>query len=78
MKIESPVPLNAPGFGNFAMTDDGFVWDSRDSKVRKIDSETGKIVKEWPLQLSFSYDSLISADQKYWAGGSLPGLGQHR
>jgi streptogramin lyase/mono/diheme cytochrome c family protein len=75
VKIESPVPLNAPGFGNFAMTDDGFVWDSRDSKVRKIDSETGKIVKEWPLQLSFSYDSLISADQKYWAGGSLPAWG---
>jgi virginiamycin B lyase len=75
VKIESPVPLNAPGFGNFAMTSDGAVWDSRDSHVRKIDSETGKILKEYPLQCSFSYDSLISADGKYWAGGGLPAWG---
>ena len=28
--IEDAVPLNAPGFGNFSLTPDGYVWDSRD------------------------------------------------
>ncbi len=73
--IDDAVPVNAPGFGNFAMTRDGFVWDSRDDNVRKIDPETGKIVQRYPLQVSFSYDSLISADQKYWGGGGLPAWG---
>ncbi len=69
------VPLNAPGFGNFSLTADGSVWDSRDFHVRKIDPETGKILKEYPLQCSFSYDNLISADGKYFAGGGLPNWG---
>jgi virginiamycin B lyase len=75
VRIDSPVPLNAPGFGNFAVAPDGSIWDSRDDKIRKIDAETGKILKTWPLQISFSYDSLISADGKYWAGGGLPNFG---
>ena len=62
--IEDAVPVNAPGFGNFAISRDGFVWDSRDDNVRKIDPETGKVIQRYPLQVSFSYDSLISADQK--------------
>jgi virginiamycin B lyase len=74
-RIDSSVPLNAPGFGNFAMTPDGNVWDSKDNHVRKIDAETGKILKEYPLQCNFSYDSLISADGRYWAGGGLPAWG---
>jgi mono/diheme cytochrome c family protein len=41
VKVEDTVPLNAPGFGNFSMTDDGYVWDSRDYNLRKIDPETG-------------------------------------
>ena len=57
------------------MTPDGFVWDSRDNNVRKIDPETGKIVQRWPLQVSFSYDNLISADGKYFGGGGLPAWG---
>src|ERR1700676_2686386 len=73
--IEDAVPVNAPGFGNFAMTPDGFVWDSRDDHVRKIDPETGKIVQRYPLQVSFSYDSLISNDGNYWGGGGLPAWG---
>ncbi len=48
VKIEDLVPLNAPGFGNFSMTDDGYVWDSRDFNVRKIDPETGKVVQRFP------------------------------
>jgi virginiamycin B lyase len=73
--IEDAVPVNAPGFGNFAMTRDGFVWDSRDDHVRKIDPETGKTIQRFPLQVSFSYDSLISADGNYWGGGGLPAWG---
>jgi streptogramin lyase/cytochrome c5 len=73
--IEDAVPLNAPGFGNFAMTRDGFVWDSRNNNVRKIDPETGKTVQRYPLQVGFSYDSLISADGDYWGGGGLPAWG---
>ena len=75
VRIDSPVPLNAPGFGNFAVAPDGSIWDSRDDKIRKIDAETGKVLKTWPLQISFAYDSLISADGKYWAGGGLPNWG---
>ena len=73
--IEDAVPLNAPGFGNFSMTPDGFVWDSRDNNVRKIDPETGKVIERYPLQVSFSYDNLISADGKYYGGGGLPAWG---
>ena len=64
-----------PGFGNFSMTPDGYVWDSRDFNVRKIDPETGKVVQRYPLQVSFSYDNLISADGKYYGGGGLPAWG---
>jgi streptogramin lyase/cytochrome c5 len=73
--VEDPTPLNAPGFGNFAMTKDGFVWNSRGDHVQKIDPETGKVIQRYPLQVSFSYDSLISADGKYWGGGGLPAWG---
>jgi streptogramin lyase len=75
VKIEDLVPVNAPGFGNFSMTDDGYIWDSRDFNVRKIDPETGKVVQRFPLQASFSYDNLISADGKYYGGGGLPAWG---
>jgi streptogramin lyase/mono/diheme cytochrome c family protein len=73
--IDDTVPVNAPGFGNFAITPDGYVWDSRDDHVRKIDPETGKVVQRYPLQTSFSYDSLISDDGNYWGGGGLPAWG---
>ena len=73
--IDDPVPLNAPGFGNFSMTRDGYIWDSRDNNVRKIDPETGKVIQRFPLQTGFSYDNLISADGKYYGGGGLPAWG---
>jgi virginiamycin B lyase len=73
--IEDAVPLNAPGFGNFSLTPDGYVWDSRNNNVRKIDPETGQVVQRYPLQVSFSYDNLISADGKYYGGGGLPAWG---
>jgi streptogramin lyase len=75
LPIEVPEPLNVAGFSNFALAPDGFIWDNQDNQVRKIDPETGKIVQEYPNQVKFSYDNLISADGKYWAGGGPPGYG---
>ena len=75
MHIEDRRSRKCPGFGNFAMTIDGYVWDSRDNNVRKIDPETGKVVQRYPLQASFSYDSLISDDGNYWGGSGLPAWG---
>jgi streptogramin lyase len=75
LPIEVPEPLNVAGFSNFALAPDGFIWDNQDNNVRKIDPETGKILREYPNQVKFSYDNLISADGKYWAGGGPPGYG---
>jgi streptogramin lyase/mono/diheme cytochrome c family protein len=75
LPIEVPEPLNVAGFSNFALAPDGFIWDNQDNNVRKIDPETGKILREYPNQVKFSYDNLISADGNYWAGGGPPGYG---
>ncbi len=71
VRIESKTPLNAPSFGNFTLDADGFVWDARANRIVKMDPETGKVLKEWPLQANSSYDNTISYDGKYW-GGSGP------
>ena len=71
MLIESKTPINAPSFGNFTLDPDGFVWDARANRIVKMDPETGKVLKEWPLQANSSYDNTISYDGKYW-GGSGP------
>jgi streptogramin lyase/mono/diheme cytochrome c family protein len=69
--IESRTPINAPSFGNFTLDQQGFVWDARANRIVKMDPETGKVLKEWPLQAASSYDNAISYDGKYW-GGSGP------
>ena len=71
LRIESNVPLNAPSFGNFTLDKEGFVWDARANRIAKLDPNTGKVLKEWPLQTASSYDNTISYDGKYW-GGSGP------
>jgi len=68
VRIESKTPLNAPSFGNFTLDADGFVWDARANRIVKMDPETGKVLKEWPLQANSSYDNTISYDGKYWSG----------
>jgi virginiamycin B lyase len=73
--IPVPEPLNVAGFSNFALAPDGFVWDNQDYHVRKIDPATGKILQQFPNQVEFSYDNMISADGNYWAGGGPPGYG---
>jgi streptogramin lyase/cytochrome c5 len=71
VRIESKSPINVPSFGNFTLDAEGFVWNARDNRITKIDPATGKVVKEWPLQTSTSYDNTISYDGRYW-GGSGP------
>jgi streptogramin lyase/mono/diheme cytochrome c family protein len=70
-RLESNTPINAPSFGNFDISPDGYVWEARAKKVLKLDPETGKVVQDWPLQADSSYDNMISYDGKYW-GGSGP------
>jgi streptogramin lyase len=74
--IERPdVPLNSPGLGNMELAPDGFVWSNMNGSaggVKKIDPKTGKIVEQFPFA-GASYDSLVSADGNFWAGGSPGG-----
>lgn len=73
--------LNGSAFSNFAMDDQGFVYDSRGDGVAKIDSKTGKIVQKWTYkegtggkyQDGATYDSIITPDGRYWSGGSPRG-----
>jgi virginiamycin B lyase len=69
--IESKTPINAPSFGNFTLDAAGFVWDARARQIVKMDPDTGKVLKSWPLQAEMSYDNAISYDQRFW-GGSGP------
>ena len=71
VRIASKSPINVPSFGNFTLDPAGFVWDAREDKIVKIDPNDGKVVKEWPLQTTSSYDNAISYDGRYW-GGSGP------
>jgi virginiamycin B lyase len=73
--------LNGSAFSNFAMDDQGFVYDSRGDGVAKIDSKTGKIVQKWTYkdgtsgkyQDGATYDSIITPDGRYWSGGTPRG-----
>lgn len=66
--------LNSPGFSNFAMDHEGFVYETLDINdkpaVVRIDRETGKIVKHWPLKrIGSTYDNIVSFDGRWWSGG---------
>ncbi len=66
---------NSPGLGNMELSPDGFVWSGLNGSpggAKKMDPETGKVVQQFPFD-GASYDSLISADGKFWAGGSPGG-----
>ncbi|MEE8306431.1 MAG: carboxypeptidase regulatory-like domain-containing protein [Gammaproteobacteria bacterium] len=67
-------PKNYPGFGNFGLAPDGFVWYVMGSAVTKIDPTSGKFLERHPFEvMSFTYDNLISKDGTYWVGGQWPG-----
>ena len=71
VRIESKTPINAPSFGNFTLDAEGYVWDGRANRIVKMDPDTGKVLKEWPLQANSTYDNTISYDGRFW-GGSGP------
>jgi len=62
-----------PGFGNFALAPDGFIWFNETHQIEKIDPHTGKIVKTYPMYTNDSYDNFLSPDGKFWAGGTNNG-----
>ena len=67
-------PLNSPGFGNFGLAPDGYVWSARGGAVNKIDPTTGKYLEQYPFErMRGTYDNLISRDGNFWAGGQWPG-----
>lgn len=68
---ENAGPMNGPGFSNFAMDAKGFVYETLDDSVVKIDRNTGRIVRQYPLpKIRGTYDNTISFDGKYWSGGT--------
>jgi streptogramin lyase/mono/diheme cytochrome c family protein len=73
--IDAPTRINSAGLADFAVTPDGFIWNSYGGSyaIQKIDPENGKTVEAWPIKVPFSYDSLISYDGNFWAGGSPVG-----
>ena len=83
MPIETRTPINSPGFSNFNLGADGNVWiaeagQSANGAVIRIDPSSGvaKVVKQYPLTVTRStYDSIISQDGNFWAGGSAAGGG---
>lgn len=63
-------PLNSPGFSNFHMDADGYVYETIDRGVVRIDSRNGKIVQHVPFtRLVSTYDNIVSMDGRYWSGG---------
>ena len=63
-------PLNSPGFSNFHMDAEGYVYETIKRGVVKIDSRTGKTVQHFPFtRLNSTYDNILSADGRYWSGG---------
>jgi virginiamycin B lyase len=68
---ENAGPMNGPGFSNFAMDAKGFVYETLDNGVVKIDRNNGRIVRHYPLpKVRGTYDNVISYDGKYWSGGT--------
>jgi streptogramin lyase/mono/diheme cytochrome c family protein len=67
-------PKNYPGFGNFGLAPDGFVWYVMGAAVTKIDPASGEFLERYPFEIMrFTYDNLISKDGTYWVGGQWPG-----
>jgi virginiamycin B lyase len=68
------VALNSPGFGNFAMDSEGYVYASRGNVgVAKFESKTGKLVQMFPYSktMTNTYDNIVTPDGRYWAGAPL-------
>ena len=75
VSMEPKSKINSAGFGDFAVAPDGSVWTQMNDTdhVEKVDPQTGKILKQYPIKNKMSYDSLVSSDGNFWAGGSPSG-----
>ena len=68
--IETDSPINSPGFSNFHMDSEGYLYETINEGVVKIDTKNGKIVRHFPFKrLNSTYDNILSADGRYWSGG---------
>jgi len=68
--IDVENPVNSPGFSNFHMDSDGYVWETIRQGVVKIDSRNGSILQHFPFKkINSTYDTILSADGRYWSGG---------
>lgn len=66
--------LNTPAFGNFSLAPDGHVWVARGGEILKIHPETGEFLERYPLEhIGSTYGNMVSADNRYWAGGLTRG-----
>jgi virginiamycin B lyase len=69
------VPINSPGFDNFAMDANGIVYDMRPGKgggVAKFNSRTGELLKMYPTQkIQMTYDNMVTPDGRYWSGAPI-------
>jgi virginiamycin B lyase len=71
--LESKVPINKSGLGNFALAPDGSIWSEHynDSTIVKMDADSGKILVSYSLTKNPNpADNLVSADGRFWAGGA--------
>lgn len=69
--------LNSSGFSNFAMDDEGYVYETNNNReMIRIDTRTGE-VKAYPFpgQIRGVYDNTITRDGRYWVGGQGNYLG---
>ena len=70
----SEVPYEGNVQGNFALApDSSAIWIAGPSVAQKVDTETGKIVAKYPFAGRGSYESLLSTDGNFWAGGAPVG-----
>jgi streptogramin lyase len=68
--FETDDPLNSPGFSNFHMDSEGFVYETAFRNVVRIDSRSGKVVQKFPFtRINSTYDNIVSFDDRYWSGG---------
>jgi streptogramin lyase/mono/diheme cytochrome c family protein len=68
--IETDNPVNSPGFSNFHIDPEGYVWETEFKNVVRIDPATGSFVRKFPFtRLNSTYDNILSVDGRYWAGG---------
>jgi streptogramin lyase/mono/diheme cytochrome c family protein len=68
--FETDDPLNSPGFSNFHMDSEGFVYETALRHVVRMDSRSGKVVQKFPFtRINSTYDNIVSFDDRYWSGG---------